>query len=136
MAIKEYAMAYRRNQFVQNLRDDFLKGAFGEFMCRQVALAVGKPDNWSKEVQRLLSHAIVMMDKKTPIKGFKDRDLAAQEAVTDLKVILQTKVTFAKSKVSGYYPKLMPRIMHLDFDNEEQYKLMLEEFLPTFVKYL
>ena len=35
MAIKELetAMAYSRQQFVQTLRDDFLKGAFGEFMC-------------------------------------------------------------------------------------------------------
>lgn len=139
MAIKKLkvlAMAFSRQSFIQTLRDDFLKGAFGEFMCRQIAVAVGKPDHWSNEVRGLLAQAESMMDPETPISGFKDRDTAALAACNDLRRILRTKVTFARSKVSGYYPKLMPKIQRLKFDPDEQFELMLKEFLPSFLKYI
>lgn len=133
----ELAMAFNRDRFIQDLRDDHLKGAFGEFMCRQIALSVNEPDNWSNEVRKLLSHADEMRDpSKTKIKGFTDRDLACCEAVSDMRVLLQSKVTFARSKVAGYYPKKLKKIYQLKFDNEQQFKLMLEEFLPSFIKYL
>ncbi len=132
----ELAMAYSRQSYIQTLRDDYLKGAFGEFMCRQIALQIGEPDHWSSEVRRLLSNPVKMVDPKTKITGFKDRDLANKEAVQDMGILLQAKVTFAKGKVAGYYPKKMPEIQRLKFDNEEQFRLMLEEFLPSFLKYL
>jgi hypothetical protein len=130
------SMAYDHQGYIQTLRDDFLKGAFGEFMCRQISLAIGERDHWSNEVRTLLAQAGSMLDPETKIKGFKDRDLANKEAVHDVLRILQTKVTFARSKVSNYYPKKMPKIQKLKFDNEEEFKKMLDEFLPSFSKYL
>lgn len=129
------SMAFTRQQFIQTLRDDFLKGAFGEFMCRQVALAVGKQDHWSNEVRLLLEQGRSLMDASTKAH-FKDREGAAKEAVSDLRRILRSKVTYAKTKVANYYPKLMPQIQRIDFDPEFQFRAMLKEFLPEFERFL
>lgn len=136
--MKRISSAISRQSYIQTLRDDYLKGAFGEFMCRQIALQIGEPDHWSNEVSRLLGHVLSHSDpEKTKVKGCKDRDAANREAVQDLiPGLLQTKVTFAKSKVAGYYPKKLKKAYRLNFDNEEQFRLMLEEFLPSFLKYL
>ncbi len=119
MAIKdlETAMAYNRRQFVQTLRDDFLKGAFGEFMCRQLSLAIKKPDHWSHEVNNLLRQADDLMKQETPIKGFKDKDTAAKEAVTDLLRILPLRWYSLSRKFRGTTPKTCPKF--------NEFKLML-----------
>jgi len=123
------AMAFSRQDFNVALRGEF-KGAFGEFMCRQVALKVGQPDNWSEEVSRILSIVKNLMSPEKTKTTFSKREIVLKEAMKE--AISHTQVTYARNKVTGYYPKLVKKIGALKFDAQEEFGKMLEEFLPEY----
>lgn len=130
--LSETAMAFPRQVFVARLRDRALLGAFGEFMCRQVSLAVKKPDHWTLEVKQLLQQVTDLMDPIVKVKVKRKED-ALREALADCLPLLASSVVGAKTKVSNYYPTMMPKIKALDFEARAQFKLMLEEFLPEYL---
>ena len=46
--------------------------------------------------------------------------------------ISHAQVTYAKDKVTKFYPKLRMKIYSLNFDATEQFSKMIEEFLPEY----
>lgn len=127
------AMAFSRLDFNAALRGEF-KGAFGEFMCRQIAIAVGRPDNWSEEVERILLNVKTLMNSEQTKTTFSKREKVLQESM--LEAITHTQVTYAKNKVAKYYPKLLKKIDSLNFDAKEEFAKMLQEFLPEYANLL
>ena len=126
-------MARDRNNFCNTTRSR-LVGAFGEYMCREIALAIGEPDSWSNEVRRLTKQVTVLMDV-SEVVTFKDKDKAFREALKEA-ASSQEKITYAKNKVEKYYPKKRKAILHLEYDVEQEFPKMMNEFLPQFAHLL
>jgi hypothetical protein len=124
-------MAYSRQRFLRRIGDDLLEGAFQEYMCREIALSVGKPDSWSEEVGRILRQIPRYMDPSIVVTTFKDREKALKESFREVS-LAQDKVTSAKNKVIGYYPEIFKEILKLKFDSEEEFKKMIIEYLPKY----
>ena len=129
------AMAYDRQAFISKVRDRFLLGAYGEFMCRQIALAVGKPDSWSKEVGSLSAQVHLMMDPETKVT-VKRRDDLLKEAMLEAMREAPSYVVSSRTKVADYYPKMMPKIKRLEFDAGAEFVKMVDEFLPEYSELL
>ena len=126
------AMSYSKAKFIDAIRGD-LTGAFGEFMCRRIALEIGKPDDWSKEIANLAKLVPAMMAPTTKV-AVKRKDDCLREALSEAYVDSPRKVVFAKNKVSGkgYYPSLARKIQRLDFDAHKEFVSFVEEFLPEY----
>jgi len=129
------SMAFSRQTFTEKLRN-FLTGAFGEFMKRQVALAISEPsraNDWTIETKTLLSKVQYYMSEDVKVT-FKDKSkvlsVAFREAESPLEVVQ------AKNKLSDYLPKKIHQIHKLKFDSKEEFKKMIEEFLPDYLKLL
>ena len=127
-------MAYSRESW-QHLIRGILRGAFREFLCRQVAASIGKPDNWSIEVGNLLHELNKALDKNITKTTFKNTDMALKEVFSEVS-IMYDRVTSAKNKIEKYYPKYWKQIRKLSFIPEEQFQIMIKEFVPKLEKYL
>lgn len=97
-----FEMSINRQRFIDKVRENLI-GAFGEYMCRQVALSVKKPDNWSDEVSLLLLSIPKYMNRTLIKTTFKDRDKAMKEAIYEAS-LMSSKITYAKNKIISYYP--------------------------------
>ena len=132
----ELAMAYTRQSFIAKLRDDWLEGAFGEFMCRQVALRIGKPaENWTLESRRILQKVRVYLGPEVRVT-VKDKTACLVEDMREARLGAYSRVAKAKNKVIDYYPELMSTIKPMDFDENEEFKRMVEEFIPEYATLL
>lgn len=126
------AMSFSRQDFNNKLRN-ILTGAFGEFMKRQVALAISEPDqahDWTVEVETLLRKVKHLMSNDVKVT-FKNKNkvllIAIQEAESPL------EVTQAKNTLLGYIPTKMHQIHKLKFDSKEEFGKMIQEFLPEYL---
>lgn len=128
--IRLLGMESSRQEFIEYTRAA-LRGAFGEYLCREIALQVEKPDNWTDEVISLLRDVRDMMNPEKTKVTFKNRDKALKEAIQEA-FSSRVKITYAKNKVSNYYPELTKTIHSLQFDVESEMKAMINEFLPEF----
>ena len=126
------AMSYTRQDFISKVRDRYLLGAFGEFMCREIALAVGKPDSWTDEVNDLMKQVHSMMDPETKVTVRRRDDLLMQ-AITEALREAPGYVVSSKNKVAKYYPELMPHVKNLKFNAVEEFANMIDEFLPEYI---
>ncbi len=129
------AMAFSRQVFNDKLRH-ILTGAFGEFMKRQIALAINEPDranDWTVETRTLLSKVKHLMGDSVKVT-FKKKEkvllISFKEAVSYLEVVQ------AKNTLQGYLPKKIWEIHNLKFDEHEEFGKMIQEFLPEYAALL
>jgi len=127
-------MATSRDNFGNILRG-LLRGALGEYACITISKEIGVPDNWSHELGRLTSQIFKYMDSSKKKTKFKDRERVLLEVFEDVSV-MQDKILYAKNHVTLYYPKKRKQIMNLDLDCEVEFKKMIKDFLPKYVKLL
>lgn len=121
--------AWGRQPYVDKLRS-ILLGAFGEYMCREISLKIGERDHWSNEVIRILKQITDYMDfYKTT---FKNREKALAEAMDDALGACYGEITFAKNKVFEYYRPKYKKIKQLEFDEKQEFRNMIKEFLPQY----
>jgi hypothetical protein len=125
------AMSYTRQDFISKVRDRYLLGAYGEFMCRQIAKAVNKPDSWTDEVHDLIKQIHSMMDPETKVTVRRRGDLLT-EALREAMREAPGYIVSSKNKVAKYYPELMPNIKKLKFNAYEEFVKMIDEFLPEY----
>lgn len=124
-------MAMPRQKFNDRLRG-FLIGAFGEFMKRQVALAIqdpGRAGDWSIETRNLLRKVKCLMSDEVKVT-FKDKEKVLGIAFSEAESPLE--VTQAKNTLSDYVPEKWEQILKMKFDSKEEFKKMIEEFLPEY----
>jgi len=123
--------AYSRQKFIDDVRTA-LKGAIGEYLCRQIALSVGKPDSWTGEIEDILNQIPKLMNTQITSTTFKNRSKALGEAMTEASLNSATKLVYAKNKVTGYYPECMHEIRDLKISASHEFEKMIREFLPQY----
>lgn len=125
-------MAFARDAWIERVRDRHLTGALMEFACYRISQEVGVPDNWSHEVNRLLSKIHILMDAKaTKTASNFNRNVALTEAMSDARTD-QGQIVAAKNKMLGYYPEKLKEIKSLRWDAEDIFAEMIREFLPKY----
>ena len=129
------AMTMPKQRFVNKI-SNFIGGAYGEFICRQLAVELKLfPDHWTKEVNSILKKGNELMGPDTLV-AVKRKDDCFKEAVKDELTALVLYVRQSRNKVWEYYPKLVRKIDAVPLDPSEQMILMFKEFLPEYLPLL
>lgn len=81
---KKYAlaMAIERKKWIDRV-DNFLRGAFGEFIKEKLAKEVGIAFSWQEEITGLLDEIVWLMDEKNIKRTFQDTGPAFIDAYED-----------------------------------------------------
>lgn len=119
-----------RQPFVDRLRT-YLLGAFGEYLCREISIKIGEKDYWSNEVKRVLRQITDVMNSSKTV--FNTREKALAEAMDDALVACGAESVFMKNKmINNYYTPRFQEIKQLEFDEEQEFRNMIKEFLPQY----
>ena len=125
------AMAWKRQIYVEKIRANLFM-AFGEYMCRQVFLKIGERDYWSNDVRHILRYTNKVLDSAQTQLQFRNRVKAFAEAISDAIDGCYLEVVNAKNKVIDCNISRWKEIKVLDFDEKQEFRNMIKEFLPQY----
>ncbi len=120
-----------RSTIIGTIKNDKLKGAYGEYLCSVIALKINKPDSWHSEVKRLLNE---IDEYLTSDKNYNKKLI--QQSIELVKSDLKSKLAFAKTKVTNYYPDKSNQISKLKIDANQEFLNMIKKFKPEFLEYV